>query len=111
MNCSGARPERGASGEWRPYRAQAHRAVGPLLTQHFLFRRLGRTQAQRLTAYRALFRTKLGQGFVEALRAATNGGWALGGERFKQQIASARDRVLHRCRQVLNRRPQRTNGR
>jgi hypothetical protein len=30
--------------------------------------------------------------FAEALRAATNGGWALGGARFRRQIAKARDR-------------------
>lgn len=30
--------------------------------------------------------------FVEALRAATNGGWALGGERFRKEIAKASKR-------------------
>jgi len=42
--------------------------------------------------YRALFRAALDQDFVQDLRAATNGGWALGDARFKQQIA----RVLGR---------------
>jgi hypothetical protein len=28
-------------------------------------------------------------GFVDALRAATNGGWTLGNARFKQRIAKA----------------------
>jgi hypothetical protein len=31
-------------------------------------------------------------GFVDALRAATNGGWALGDARFKRQIAKATGR-------------------
>ena len=44
---------------------------------------------ERYKAYRALFRTALDDGFVDGLRAATNGGWALGDERFKQQIAKA----------------------
>jgi hypothetical protein len=35
----------------------------------------------------------LDEGFVDALRRATNGGWALGGERFKREIAAA----LGRC--------------
>jgi hypothetical protein len=30
--------------------------------------------------------------FADALRAATNGGWALGDARFKRQIAKALDR-------------------
>jgi putative transposase len=38
-------------------------------------------------AYRELFRAKLPAQFVDDLRAATNGGWALGDERFKRQIA------------------------
>jgi putative transposase len=74
---------------WSSYRAHAHGTADPLLTHHPLFRRLGRTEAERQACYRALFRTPLEQGFVEALRAATNGGWALGSERFKQQIAAA----------------------
>ena len=74
---------------WSSYRAHAHGAEDPLLSRHPVFRRLGRTLADQQTAYRGLFRTPLEQGFVDALRAATNGGWALGGERFKQEIAAA----------------------
>jgi len=43
----------------------------------------------RRKAYRALFRFALDGEFVEGLRAATNGGWALGDARFAQQIADA----------------------
>ena len=39
--------------------------------------------------YRALFRAALDQDFVQDLRAATNGGWALGDARIKRQIAKA----------------------
>ena len=74
---------------WSSYRAHAHGTADPLVQRHPVFRGLGRTEAERQVSYRALFRTPLEQGFVEALRAATNGGWALGGERFKQQIAAA----------------------
>jgi putative transposase len=42
--------------------------------------------------YRALFRAALDQGFVDALRAATNSGWALGAARFKREIAKATGR-------------------
>jgi hypothetical protein len=43
-------------------------------------------------AYRALIRDKLDPAFVDALRAATNGGWALGRERFRKETAEAAGR-------------------
>jgi hypothetical protein len=45
---------------------------------HELFDRLGAHPSQRQKAYRELFRAALDAEFVDALRAATNGGWALG---------------------------------
>ena len=54
---------------------------------HELYDRIGRTQAERQQGYRTLFRTALEDGFLDDLRAATNGGWALGD--FKRQIAEA----------------------
>jgi hypothetical protein len=45
--------------------------------------------AARQKEYRALFRGALDEDFLADLRAATNGGWALGGERFKRAIAKA----------------------
>jgi putative transposase len=59
------------------------------LTSHELYDRLGRTAATRQQEHRALFRATLNQDFVQDLRAATNGGWALGDARFKRQIAQA----------------------
>ena len=38
---------------------------------------------------RELFKRPLEEGFVDALRKATNGGWALGNDKFKRQIAKA----------------------
>ena len=61
----------------------------PLLSSQELFDRIGRNPDERYKAYRAFFRTALDDGFVEGLRAATNGGWALGDEPFKRQIAEA----------------------
>jgi len=72
---------------WSSYRAHADGAKDPLVSDHRLYRGLGRTAAERQQEYRALFRAKLPDSFVSALRAATNGGWALGDERFKRQIA------------------------
>jgi len=74
---------------WSSYHAHARGTNDPLLSSHELFDRIGRNPDERYKAYRALFRTALDDGFVDGLRAATNGGWALGDERFKRQIAKA----------------------
>jgi putative transposase len=60
-----------------------------LAAGHDLYDRLGRTHAERQIGYRALFRDALDAGFIDELRAATNGGWALGDARFKREIAKA----------------------
>ena len=72
---------------WSSYRAHADGTKDALASDHPLYRRLGKTASERQQEYRSLFRGKLPEAFVEALRAATNGGWALGGERFQKQIA------------------------
>src|SRR4029077_19402557 len=74
---------------WSSYRAHADGAADALLSEHAIQRALGRSGAARRKAYRALFRSGLGDEFVAALRAATNGGWALGDARFARQIADA----------------------
>jgi hypothetical protein len=68
---------------WPSYRAHALGGADALVAEHPLYRALGRTAAERQAAYRALFRGGLDETFVAALRHATNGGWALGDERFK----------------------------
>ncbi len=60
------------------YGAHALGRADVLVADHPLYRALGPTAALRQEAYRALFRPALEPGFVDALRAATNGGWALG---------------------------------
>jgi len=74
---------------WSSYRAHAQGAADALAAAHDLYDRLGRTPAERQIGYRALFRDALDAGFIEALRAATNGGWALGDARFQREIADA----------------------
>jgi len=74
---------------WSSYRAHAHGATDPLVSTHDLYRRLGANQTARRAAYRALFRAELDDDFLEALRAATNGGWALGDAHFQRQVADA----------------------
>ena len=75
---------------WSSWRAHALGAADPLLAAaHALYRALAPTPAGRQEAYRALFGAPLDEAFLTELRAATNGGWALGDARFKRQIAKA----------------------
>lgn len=74
---------------WSSHRANALGVPDPLVSPHPLYRALDRSAAARQAAYRALFRERLAEDFVAALRGATNGGWALGDAAFKQRIAKA----------------------
>jgi putative transposase len=77
---------------WSSYPANALGEADPLVSPHPIYRALGRSAAERQAAYRALFRERLGDAFVEDLRNATNGGWALGDAAFKRRIAKAAKR-------------------
>ena len=77
---------------WSSYPAHAEGEPDTLVSDHPLFRRLGRSIAERQKAYRALFRSKLDETFIDNLRAATNGGWALGDRDFQRQIAKTAKR-------------------
>lgn len=72
---------------WSSYRANALGAADALVTPHTLYLSLGRNAAERQASYRALFRETLGEEFIEDLRTATNGGWALGDAAFRRRIA------------------------
>ncbi len=74
---------------WSSWRAHAWGAADSLVSDHALYRALGAVPAARQAAYRALFDAPLDDSLIAELRAATNGGWALGDERFKRQIARA----------------------
>ncbi len=74
---------------WSSYRAHAEGRDDPLADEPEIFRRLGRTRAERQETYRMLFKEPLEKSFIQAVREATNGGWALGGDTFKRRIAKA----------------------
>jgi putative transposase len=78
-----------ADHRWSSYRAHAHGAADALVSDHPLYRALGRGKAARQTAYRDFLQTALEPSFVDALRAATNGGWALGDASFERLLADA----------------------
>lgn len=77
------------------YSSYHHNAQGhpdELLTEHEIYRRLGRTPARRCAAYRSLFRNTLERELLDQIRAATNTGWALGGDRFRGAIQKRANR-------------------
>lgn len=71
---------------WSSYRANAQGNPDILVTSHSLYRRLGRTDEERQSAYRQLFRAQIPKTDVNAIRNATNKGWALGDSRFSAKV-------------------------
>jgi putative transposase len=72
-----------------PWSSYQHNALGrpiQLLTPHTLYRQLGKTGEERQGAYRSLFRGKMAERDLTAIREATNKAWALGDDRFKAKI-------------------------
>jgi putative transposase len=73
---------------WTSYRANALGIPDPVLTAHPLYASLGETDEARHAAYRSLFVDALAEDMLREIRAATNGGYALGGARFQREIAT-----------------------
>jgi putative transposase len=71
---------------WSSYRANAQGNPDVLIVPHSLYRSLGRTNEERQSAYRQLFRAQISKADVDAIRDATNKGWALGDSRFSAKI-------------------------
>jgi putative transposase len=78
--------DRPANYPWSSYQGNALGRQDTLLTPHLVYRRLGKTDAERRKAYRQLFRTQLREADIEAIRMNTNRGWGLGNERFRAKI-------------------------
>lgn len=74
---------------WSSYLSNAEGVPSRLLTPHEEYVALGAREEERLEAYRALFRTELDSKEAGEIRLAANGGYALGNERFKAEIAAA----------------------
>ena len=74
---------------WSSYRHHAQGESGlnaDWLTAHEEYLRLGRTEADRQSAYRELFQAAISSHDLAEIRDCTHKGWALGGERFKEEI-------------------------
>jgi putative transposase len=59
---------------------------------------LGETPEQRAAAYRRSFRFEMDPADLREIRLAANGGFALGNDRFKAEIAEALGRRVERLR-------------
>lgn len=81
---------------WSSYCSNAELKGSRLLTPHDEYLALGGQEEERAAAYRALFRSELDPGEIKEIRSAVNGGFALGNERFKSEIAAMLGRRVHR---------------
>jgi len=74
---------------WSSYRANGMGQADTLLTAHPVYAALGRDDALRLSAYRALFRPELESEAIGDIRMALNQGQPLGDSRFIDSIERA----------------------
>jgi putative transposase len=74
---------------WSSFRVNGQGEESDLIKPHRLYKALGTDEKKRQASYRELFRHELDPGVIDAIRSATNGNYALGGERFGQQISEA----------------------
>ncbi len=74
---------------WSSYGRNALGRADNLITAHGQYRALGRSQATRQTAYKALFKAHLEEGQLEEIRGAWETGTPLGEIRFKDQVERA----------------------
>jgi putative transposase len=72
---------------WSSYRRNVQGEESDLITPHLLYHGLGKTEEEKQSAYRELFRYKLEPGEIDQIRKATNGNFALGAKRFQDEIS------------------------
>jgi len=80
---------------WSSYRRNALGEFGPnsdWLIPHAEYAGMGRDDAERQAAYRALFDGMIEPTALDRIRDCTNKGWALGGERFVAEIEALSQR-------------------
>ncbi len=71
---------------WSSYHYNALGQPNELVTTHLEYRRLGKIDKARQTAYRQLFKHHIPESGVAEIRDATNKAWVLGNDRFKRRI-------------------------
>lgn len=71
---------------WSSYRANAQRKPDAAITQHPIFKALGRNKSERADAYKALFKTHIGQAEHDKIQKAYQTGTPLGNDHFREKI-------------------------
>jgi len=82
---------------WSSYARNAQAATGAnsdWITPHPQCLRIARSAAARLSAYRALFKAAIGKSELAQIRDCTHKGWALGGDKFKEDIETRAQRQV-----------------
>jgi putative transposase len=78
--------------QWSSY---AHNGLGNAdegITEHRVYKQLGKTEKERSQAYRDLFKTQLTAEELSTINDATNKGWALGNAKFIKKIEQITNR-------------------
>ncbi len=84
---------------WSSYQVNAELRPSTLIVPHQEYIGLGATPDQRAAAYRHSFRFELDPAELREIRLAANGGFALGNDRFKAEIAEMLGRRVERLRE------------
>jgi putative transposase len=84
---------------WSSYQTNAELRPSKLILPHEEYLGLGDTSEQRAAAYRQSFRFELDPAELREIRLAANGGFALGNETFKAEIAEMLGRRVERLRE------------
>jgi len=72
---------------WSSFGANALGRRDVLITPHPVFLALGSDSSNRRASYLELFRSEIASSELDEIRVSTNGGYALGSELFRQEIA------------------------
>lgn len=79
---------------WSSFRSNALGEAEAFITRHTVYLALGLDDAARQQRYRALFEHAIDPIMIDGIRDATNKGWILGSDRFKEQIGELLERQL-----------------
>lgn len=80
-----------------PWSSYTYNALGKgddLITPHYLYRKLGRNDPNRQSAYRQLFKAHIPHAELKNIRDCTNKAWVLGSERFKNRVEKQSERRI-----------------